>query len=327
MAGTVTTGTVLRAAFLLLACMTSGVSAAGAQEFQLVGSVLREDGRPFRDCVPVVFLHGAVTPFAAQTQAAADGGFRFKKLALGTYILTVALPGAGETRKTLEIGPSFADNKGRVAVKLNVASSGRAAETEVVSAAELAIPPDALQEYGKAQESLSRRDIDKAIACLKKAVALAPQYAAAWNNLGTIAYQSRNYSEAESYFRESLKQHPRGFSALVNLGAALVAQGKYEESLTVNRQAAGMRPDDALAQSQLGSSYYFLGRLEEAEDYLKRAKALDPGHFSLPQIYLVDIYLRRNNTQSARSEIEEFLRLHPDSPLAPKMRAALEKLQ
>ncbi len=197
----------------------------------------------------------------------------------------------------------------------------------LVSAAELAIPDSALAEYNKAQDALSRRDVDEAVAHLKKAVAIAPQYAAALNSLGTIAYQTRQFKEAEAYFRDSLKQDPGAYSALVNLGGALAAQGKIQESLTVNLEAVRIRPDDALAQSQLGSSYYFLGRLDEAEDHFRRAKALDPSHFSLPQMYLADIYIRRNRVSDAIAEIQEFLRLHPDSEFAPRMRKALDELR
>jgi Flp pilus assembly protein TadD len=310
---------------LMVACLTYLV--AGEKEFQIVGKVLQENGRPFVGVVPVVFLHGAITPFAAQTQSEPDGGFRFKNLAAGTYNLTVAVPRVGEMRRTVEVGASFADARGRITVTLTLERSKPETASDVVSTAELAIPDSALVEYKKAQDALSRRDIEKAVAHLKKAVAIAPQYAAALNSLGTIAYQARKFQEAEAYFRESLKQNPETYSALVNLGGAVAAQGKIEESLTVNLEAVRIRPDDALAQSQLGSSYFFLGRLDEAENRFRRAKALDPSHFSLPQMYLAEIYMRRNQVSNAIAEIEEFLRLHPDSDFAPKMRKALNELR
>jgi outer membrane protein assembly factor BamD (BamD/ComL family) len=52
---------------------------------------------------------------------------------------------------------------------------------------------------------------------------------------------------------------------------------------------------------------------------------LDPGHFSYPQVFLVEIYARRNQLPAAISEIEGFLKLHPDSEMADQMRKALEK--
>jgi tetratricopeptide (TPR) repeat protein len=74
----------------------------------------------------------------------------------------------------------------------------------------------------------------------------------------------------------------------------------------------------------LGQSYFYLGRLDEAERHLKQAKLLEPNHFSYPQVFLVEIYARRNQLPAAIREIEEFLKLHPDSETAGQMRKVLE---
>ena len=163
-------------------------------------------------------------------------------------------------------------------------------------------------------------------AYLRKAVENSPHFASAWNQLGTMAYQGRRYQQAEEYFREALKQDPGAYSPLVNLGGALVAQNKIQESLPVNLEAVKAMPGDALAHSQLGSSYFFLGRLDEAETQLKEAKAIDPAHFSMPQLVLIEIYARKNQPAAAAAEIREFMKLHPDSEWIPKLRKALETL-
>ena len=56
-----------------------------------------------------------------------------------------------------------------------------------------------------------------ALASLQRAVEIAPEFAAAWNNMGTIAYQSRNYLRAEECFREALSADPSAYEPLVNL--------------------------------------------------------------------------------------------------------------
>jgi tetratricopeptide (TPR) repeat protein len=293
--------------------------------YQVVGKILRSDGQPFGDGAPMMFLHGAVTPFVAKALAGPDGQFRFKNIPAGAYTLIAALPRIGETRKTVEVGPSFADSKGRVTVTFEIDGKSMIRE-QVVSAIELSVPEAARQAYSKAHDDVARRDIEGAIAQLKKAVEIAPQYAAAWNQLGTIAYQSQQYPQAEAYFREALKQDPSAYSPLVNLGGALMAQNKVEESLPVNLEAVKAMPGDALAHSQLGSSYFFLGQLDEAEIQLKEAKAIDPAHFSFPQLILAEIYARKKQPEAAAAEIREFIKLHPDSEWTPKLRKALETL-
>lgn len=305
--------------------LVSATALPGKSEFQLVGKILQSDGTPFGRKMPVsVFLYGTLTPFSAETQAELDGRFRFKNLPAGTYNLVVNVQRAGEIRKTIEVGPSFADSKGRVAVTLTFEQAGRLEKGQLVSATELSIPADAKREYDRAEECLSRRDIDCAISHLNKAVAIGPQYALAWNRLGTIAYQTQKYQQAEEYFREALKQDPQSYSPLVNLGGALLSQGKVKESLSVNEAAVRARPDDALAHSQLGKSYYFLDQLDDAESHLKQAKALDPSHFSYPGLVLIDIYLRKNRVPDAVTEIEEFMKLHPDSEWTAKLRKFME---
>lgn len=292
-------------------------------EFQLVGRVLDADGDPVREEGTAIFLQGAITPFSAQSQLEGGGVFKFRNLPAGTYVLIVEVPRAGEMRKTIEVGPSFADSRRRIAVTLTFDQKGTIDRERGVTAAELSIPDSAKREYVRAETALASHDIEGAIACLSRAVEIAPQFARAWNYLGTIAYQTQKYAQAEGYFREALKQDPEAYPPLVNLGGALGSQGKVKEALSVNQAAVRIKPNDPLAHAQLGISYFFLDRLDDAETHLRRSKALDPSHFSYPQITLIEIYARKNQLSNAVAEMEEFLKLHPDSDWAPKIRQLL----
>ncbi len=61
--------------------------------------------------------------------------------------------------------------------------------------------------------------------------------------------------------------------------------------------------------------------------FLLRAKSLDPSHFSLPQLALAEIYLRKGEKRAALLEMEDFLARHPDSDLKPKIEERLKQLQ
>jgi tetratricopeptide (TPR) repeat protein len=310
----------------LLAASSLGANSQ-TRKFELNGKIVQSDGKPFQGVTPQVFLHGSLTPFATQTLAGVDGRFKFKNLLAGPYTLIAAVPRAGELYRTVEISSSLADSKGRITTTLMFEPATTRRKDLSVSAAELSVPANARQEYNKARNLLEKRDIERAKACLKKAVTIAPQFSIAWNNLGVIAYQSGQFAQAEEYFREALKQDPESYSPLVNLGGALLSQGKDRDSLTVNQQAVKIKPDDALAHSQLGQSYFYLDQLDEAERHLKQAKSLDPAHFSFPQLVLVQIYARRQNLPALAEEMKEFLRLHPDAKQAPEIRKSLEKVR
>ncbi len=280
----------------------------------------------------VVSLHGAIRPFAATTRADSSGRFRFRNLAPDAYTIAVVVSGQGEVRQTVEVGPAFSDSKGRVEVTVPFHPSARVSSEVLeregkVSLSELAIPDRAWQAYAEAQKKLGQRDIEGAIQELQHAVELAPQFVAAWNHLGTIAYQSGRLQEAEKYFREALKHDPGAFPPLLNLGAALLGLGKFGEALGYNQRAVRDHPEDALANSQLGSNYFFLGDEESALKYLNAAKRLDPSLFSRPQLLLAEIYLRRSEPARAVSELEDFLARHPEAPNAAKIREQIERLK
>ena len=312
--------------FFLARGFHTSAGAATGERYELRGRVLQIDGKPFRNgLLPVIFLHGSTTPFLAETVADPSGRFKFKDLLAGMYTVAVVVPQGGQLQQTVDIGPGSADARRRVEQSFTLDFPDAPPDWHTVSAVALSIPEKARREYGKARQRLRARDAAGATLFLRKAVEIAPRYVDAWNNLGTIAYQSRDYRQAEVYFREALKHDPDAYAPLVNLGGALLSQGRAPDSLPVNKQAFAARPGDALANSQLGQSYYLLGQPDSAEPYLKQAKALDPRHFSFPQLVLAEIYRQRRDYAAWAAELEEFLRYHPDSSVAPAAREALQQ--
>jgi Tfp pilus assembly protein PilF len=196
-----------------------------------------------------------------------------------------------------------------------------------VTTRELTIPDRAIRDFADAQRDLEKRDVEAAEKHLEHAVELAPQFATAWNTLGTIAYQTHRFALAEQRFRHALKQDPAAYEPLVNLGGVLVTAHKLDEALEVNVHAALTRPGDALANSQLGMTYFELGQFDAAVKYLERARTLDPAHFSHPQLYLAEIHLRRGEKREAALVLEEFLEHHPDYPQAASVRRNIVELR
>ncbi|MBI3667099.1 MAG: tetratricopeptide repeat protein [Acidobacteria bacterium] len=297
----------------------------GERLYELAGQIQPETSAE-------VFLHGATTPFSAATRSDPRGRFRFRKLPAGAYTLAVYVPGSGEVRQTVEVGPSLAVSKGRVNVTVDTShpqniSSEVLLSRSVAPARQLTVPPAAYREYSKAEKRLARRDVAGAVGHLDKAVKIAPQFSAAWNGLGVIAYQSRDFPRAKKNFREALEQDPEAFEPLVNLGGVLLTLGELDEALKFNLYAVLRRPKDALANSQLGLNYFVLGDLDRGLKYLTIAKGIDPAHFSHPQLTLAEIHLRRNERQAAVAELEDFLERHPDSPEAEKIRSVIARLR
>ena len=144
--------------------------------------------------------------------------------------------------------------------------------------------------------------------------------------MGTLAYQARQFADAETDFRRALDADAEAFEPLVNLGGVLLNLDRPQEALGYNQRAVARRPNDALANSQLGLTYFCLGDSERAEQHLKVAVQLDPAHFSHPQLTLAQIYLRRGDRASAVEQLRGFLRRHPYSPQAKAVREQVTEL-
>jgi len=289
-------------------------------------------GRLSPESPAAVSLFGATFPFHAETLADDDGRFRFRNLESGEYVVAVFIPGKGEVRQTIEIGPGSADSRRRVVLTILVDDAARVTgevlpERAKVSTRELSIPESARREYAEAQKSLGRHDAAEAVEHLKRAVAIAPQFTSAWNNLGTIAYQAKQYARADECFRKALEQNSGSYEPLVNLGGVLLNEDKPAEAMPYNRYAVLSRPHDALANSQLGLNYFMLGDLKSSREYLEIAKRIDPAHFSYPQLSLARIHLLQNEPELAAREFRDFLNRHPDSPESAQVRRQLAALQ
>lgn len=279
-----------------------------------------------------VTIFGVSFPFTASTLSDDDGRFQFKRLRAGPYTVSVFTPDRGEARKTIEVGPGGADSHGRQGVDLAFEDSDfTLADTlrrrHSVSASQLAIPAKAQRDYDQAHRDLERHDGASATRRLEEAVALAPQFAAAWNEIGTIAYQTQNYVRAEECFRAALEHDSEAYEPLVNLGGVLVTVNRAEAAWEYNARAVAARPNDALAHSQMGLNYWELGDSTRAAKELERARAIDPAHFSHPQLLLAEIYRRKGDRQTAAAALEEFLHYHPDWPQAVALRRQIAQLR
>jgi Tfp pilus assembly protein PilF len=302
------------------------LAAADGNLLELRGKIV--DGarrsRPFR-----IILFSVETTYSTSTLTDPGGEFRFRKLNPGNYTLSILRRGLGEVHRTIVVTSSLADKKGvvRVSLPFSPAEAAESGTSALVSRRQLAIPGKARNKYQEAARRMSKRDTEGAKRFFEEAVGIAPQYMAAWNALGVIAYQQARFDDAESNFRKAAEAESAAFDPQVNLGGVLLNLNRPEEALPYNQRAAQARPKDALSNSQLGMNYFALGRTDQAEEYLKAAETIDPAHFSQPQWFLAAIYSERGDRDAAIAELRNLIKHHPDGNAAERARRALARLQ
>jgi len=117
-----------------------------------------------------------------------------------------------------------------------------------------------------------------------------PNYAHAWNNLGTLHYSRKDYKKAIGCYQRALKMAPAQAAFHSNLGTAFFARKKYAEAFEEYRVALLLDPevfdrhglfgvilkeqtveDRARYQFLLAKGFASLGYVEKSLAYLRRA--------------------------------------------------------
>ncbi len=152
--------------------------------------------------------------------------------------------------------------------------TGRIKEAEALFSKALSADPDFAPAYnGIGTVAAIANDTETTLDAFRRAVSLDPARADFQNNLGfALLVAEDRYAEAERLFRRSLELKPGFEIAAHNLALALVLQGRDPEALTVLTSISS----PAQAYHNMGKILQVRGETEKAEAMLARAARLDP---------------------------------------------------
>ena len=151
---------------------------------------------------------------------------------------------------------------------------------------------------------------DRAEAHYRRAIEIAPDYAAAYSNLGALLRAQGRVDEAIAQYQEALRLQPDHVSAQYNLGNALLAAGRPGEAAQHFRRAVEREPGSAEAWNNLGIALATQGRPDDAAQCFRRALAIAPsaeGHHNLGNV-LADL----GNVEEAISELRRAIAVKAD---------------
>jgi hypothetical protein len=119
-------------------------------------------------------------------------------------------------------------------------------------------------------------DMDESIACMKRAIELAPDYDPIKSGLGSLLFEARRYEEAGEFYLERLQTHPEDLK--VYIGLAYVAQiaENWEESLEWSLRGLRVDPASRDVMAGLYRAYMKLNRYGDAENVLLQWLKLYP---------------------------------------------------
>ena len=201
--------------------------------------------------------------------------------------------------------------------------------SNVVSTGELdrQVPAAAAKEFERGARAREDGRLDEAVAHLRKALAIHPDYLKARNDLGAYLLAQGRLEEASQELRKASDMDPKSFNPRLNLGMVLIQQQKFREAADVLERALSLDPTSASAHLYAGVALLGVGDGERAERELSTAYEGGGGQYALAQFYLGKLYAERGERALALRAYETYLQDKPDAANAEKVRHLIEALR
>ena len=160
------------------------------------------------------------------------------------------------------------------------------------------------------------------IPLLRQAIAINPNHAEDYSNLGIALYDQGDVEAAIEAYRQALTIKPDYPEACYNLGIALRDHGDLQDAVEAYRQALAIKPDYPEAHCNLGLALEDQDDLQAATNAYRQALAIKPDY---PEAYYnLGIALQKQgDLQAAVDAYRQALAVKPDFPAARFNRSLL----
>jgi Flp pilus assembly protein TadD len=287
------------------------------------GRVLLPNGRPVTTPVKVSLrqLRGELS--ASYTDN--EGGFVIGSVEAGIYTVDVEDDRHRKYESGSERVEVFPNSPSLVTVYLKEkggAFEEKASPADTVSAAELDqnIPEGARKEFERGSKAGREGKYAEAVAHMRKAVSIHPDYLKARNDLGTFLLAQGKIEEASEELEAAVKLAPKAFNPRLNLGIVLVRRHEFAGAAENLEAALALDPNSPAARLYAGLARLGLGEAERAERELSAAYELGGSSFALAQFHLGQLYMDRGERGRALKAFETYLRDNPGAANAEQVR-------
>ncbi|MCY7381731.1 MAG: tetratricopeptide repeat protein [Microcoleus sp. CAN_BIN18] len=159
---------------------------------------------------------------------------------------------------------------------------------------------------------------DEAIESYEKALAIKPDWAEAYGNIGSARSQQGDLDAAIINYQQAVALKPELEVLHFNLGNSFLQQNKYEEAITNYQNTLKIKPDWPEVHANLGSCFSMQGRLEEALTSYQEALRLKPDW--------AEVYCRMGHIQKQDKPLEAIAHFEKAIECSPKLSEAHQQL-
>jgi len=202
-------------------------------------------------------------------------------------------------------------------------------EGSTVSVTALHVPKEAAKAYDKGLGAMSDGKLAGAQKQFERAVALYPDYAQAWSQLGEVLEQQSEPKEAAEACQHALKADPKYIRPYLQLMRLAVAANRMDDAAALGERALQLDPVefpgiyyyDALAN-------YELKHADAAENAVRRAVEIDKDHlYPAAEALLGRVLADKGDTRGAMDHFAKYLQLAPKADDAPAIRQRMAQLE
>jgi tetratricopeptide (TPR) repeat protein len=164
----------------------------------------------------------------------------------GRYRMVVSGHGfAGIESNEIQIG-SFDSQPIEINIPQGKANGDPTFQAPAISVSDLKVPKRAAKEFNKASREMDEQKWTAAASSLEKAIAIYPQYAAAYNNLGVVYARNGDRSREAEALQHALAVDSHYVPAYVNLGRMDIAENNFAEAVSQFKTAAALDPENGI---------------------------------------------------------------------------------
>ncbi|MDQ5847073.1 MAG: carboxypeptidase regulatory-like domain-containing protein [Acidobacteriota bacterium] len=272
-----------------------------------------------------VELLDEVDSVISTTRTDSAGRYVFNGLSSGTFQVRVLPHGTGYTQqtkriqlismsRTQETGPARLG--GGQSIQQDFVLKGPPGSAGPAAVFFQDVPAEARKVLDKALEDLDNKKAEPALAGLKKAIELFPNYYYALEILGTEYVKLQHYEAAAILLNKAVQVNPRGFASFFALGIAQYNLKQTAAALESLRRAVSLDPENLDGHLWLGIALMREPKLVEAESEFKTV--ITKGGKNVPEVYwrLAKVYELTKRFTEAADAMETFLKLQPKHPQA-----------
>ena len=255
-----------------------------------------------------------------------NGDFQFDGLRNGEYILQVNVKDYDLYSERISISGSS-----QMGISINLNKVGKIPATTAqmsISAHQLSVPHKAYDEFEKGLSLIYlKSDYRGAINQFQLAIRDFPTYYEAYAEEGAAYQLLQEQGPAEEALRKSIELSSGQYAdALFNLAALLTNTKRYPEAEAVARKGVSADKSSWRGPFELARALIALKQADEAEKNAQEARDIMPDN---PPVYLLlaNIHIQKKDYPALIRDLNEYLRLAPNSPEAEQARKTREHVQ